>query len=124
MSLENLNQRAANRFEELRRKRGWTIKIVEEAAQSDKDIDVNKVQKMLDTPPIRTEVENIIHHDVHNKPNAFDTAEIHPLAYIDSLGLPANLSIAVACIIEYGKKKNGKSLVDAAEYIEKEIRNG
>lgn len=121
MGLENLNARAANSFEKVKRKKGWTIKIVEEAAKSDSSINANKLQKMLnETPPARVEVDKIVNHLT----DKFHSAEVSPMDFIDSLGLSANLSIAVAALIEYGKKGNKKNLEDAIGYIRKEIENG
>jgi hypothetical protein len=120
MGLENLNKRAKATFDDIKSRKGWTEKAIKEAATSDDSIDVDKIQKMLNAPPSRVEVEDYVkHYDAK-----FSSAEVSPLAFIDSLELPANLSIAIAALIEYGKKKNKKSLVTASEYIEKEMRNG
>jgi hypothetical protein len=120
MGLEDLNRRAEKTFDGIKRRKGFTSRIIEEAAKSDSSIDQNKLQKMLEMPPKRVEVEDYVkHYDAK-----FSSAEVSPMAFIDSLELPANLSISIACLIEYGKKKNKKSLKDAMGYIMKEIENG
>lgn len=119
MGLEDLNKRAAKSFDRLKVSKGWTDKVISEAKSSGIEIDEKKIEKMLsETPPARLEVENIVHH--HQ--GKISSAEINPLAYIDSLQLPANLSIAIAAILEYKNKGNKKSLVAAQEWIEKELR--
>ncbi len=119
MSLKDLNKRAESTFEAIKQRKGWTERTIKEAATEDKSIDVKKVQDMLNsTPTKRIEVQDPVHH----WDEKFDSAKVSPLAYIDSLELPPNLSIAIAAIIEYKEKGNKKSLVSASEYIEKELR--
>lgn len=121
MSLDKLNQRAADSFERIKAQQGWTRKAIASAALSDDSIDVEKIEKTFNAiPPARVEVDKVVNHLAGKR----QSAEINPMDFIDSLELPVNLSIAVAAIIEYGKKGNKKSLVSASEYIEKELRNG
>lgn len=121
MSLSNLNKRAEQTFEAIKQRKGWTERILKQAAIEDSSINVDKIQSMLNsTSAKRVEVQDPVHH----YDEKFDSAKVDPLAYIDSLELSANLAIAIACIIEYKSKGKQQSLVQATEYIEKELRNG
>lgn len=120
MGIDDLNRRARATFDDIKRRKGYTERTIKEAANSDTSIDTNKIQKMLDSPPSRVEVDNYVkHYD-----EGFSSAEVSPMAFIDSLQLPANLSITIAALIEYGKKKNKARLQDAINYIRKELENG
>jgi hypothetical protein len=122
MSLKDLNKRAEQTFDAVKRRKGWTNKIVAElSTESGSNEHAVKLQKMLDeTPKTRVEVDDYVkHYDAK-----FSSAIIEPLAFIDSLELSANLSIAIACIISYKKKGNKAALIDAAGWIEKEVKNG
>lgn len=119
-NLKDLNKRAEQTFDAIKQRKGWVTKTLVEAAKKDSYVDVDKLQKMLDMPTKRVEVEDYVkHYDA-----GFSSASVDPLSFIDSLELPANLSIAIATIITYGKKGQKKLLKDAQDWIEKEIENG
>lgn len=120
VGIDELNKRAKLTFDDIKRRKGYTERVIKEAANSDISIDINKIQRMLSMPPSRIEVEDYVKH--HDK--GFSSAEVSPLAFIDSLELPANISIAIAALIEYGKKKNKARLQDATDYVRKELENG
>jgi hypothetical protein len=121
MSLKDLNKRAEQTFEAIKQRKGWTEKVLNEAAKDDSSIDFRKIKVIFDAAPTRRiEVQDPVHH----YDEKFDSAKVNPLAYLDSLELSANLAIAIAYIIEYNNKGKKQSLVHAIEFIEKEIRNG
>lgn len=120
MGLNNLNKRAADSFERLKESKGWTRRGIE-AVKAGRDIDVSKIEKMLDNlPKSRVEINEKVYHISDKR----DSAVVEAMDFIDSLQLPANISIALACLIAYGQKGKKEVLLDAIKYIEDEVKNG
>lgn len=120
MGLNNLNQRAADSFEGLKESKGWTRRGIE-AVKAGKDIDVGRIEKMLDgLPKSRVEINDKVSHLKAKR----DSAVVEAMDFIDSLQLPPNISIALACLIAYGQKKDKTKLQDAIGYVMDEINEG